>query len=182
MSTLRQMHDILNGNNNKPEEKRVTFAESVRAPRVSATQALTSAAKQHSFPRFPRVATAQIEKPIGQQSNDTPASRTRSRMRIDAMETTDLVAAMSIMERQLSSTTDEQANAIFDAKTNTILKYRKLISHPDYQVAWNTSSANEFGRLAQGVGDRIKGTDTIFFVHKHDIPLDQRWHDTSMSA
>ncbi len=28
--------------------------------------------------------------------------------------------------------------------------------------------------MAQGFGDRIKGTDTIFFIHKHDIPLNRR--------
>ena len=35
------------------------------------------------------------------------------------------------------------------------------------------SSANEFGRLAQGVGGRIKGTNTIFFIHKHQVPIDR---------
>ena len=38
------------------------------------------------------------------------------------------------------------------------------------------SSANEFGRLAQGVGGRIQGTNTIYFVHKHQVPPD-RWKD-----
>jgi hypothetical protein len=35
---------------------------------------------------------------------------------------------------------------------------------------WSISSANKFVRLAQGVGGRIKGTDTIFFIHEHKIP------------
>jgi hypothetical protein len=34
-------------------------------------------------------------------------------------------------------------------------------------------SANEFGQLAQGVGNRIKGTNTIFFVYKHQVPQDR---------
>jgi hypothetical protein len=34
------------------------------------------------------------------------------------------------------------------------------------------SSANEFGRLAQGVGGRIQGTNTIFFIHKYQVPVD----------
>ena len=38
------------------------------------------------------------------------------------------------------------------------------------------SLANEFGQLAQGVGGQIKGTNTIFFVHKHQVPQD-RWRD-----
>ncbi len=38
------------------------------------------------------------------------------------------------------------------------------------------SLANEFGQLAQGVGGQIKGTNTIFFVHKHQGSQD-RWKD-----
>ncbi len=55
-----------------------------------------------------------------------------------------------------------------------MLKYRQLITLPKYQDAWTHSSANEFGLLAQGVGTRILGTDTIFFITKQDIPVDQR--------
>ncbi len=39
-------------------------------------------------------------------------------------------------------------------------------------------NANKFGQLAQGVGGRIKGTDTIFFIHKHQVPED-RWKDVT---
>jgi hypothetical protein len=38
---------------------------------------------------------------------------------------------------------------------------------------WNRSAADEFGRLAQGIGERIKGTDTMRFIHKHKIPVDR---------
>ena len=31
-------------------------------------------------------------------------------------------------------------------------------------------SANEFGRLANGVGGCVKGTNTIKFVHRRDVP------------
>ena len=43
---------------------------------------------------------------------------------------------------------------------------------------WSYSSANEFGRLAQGVGGRIQGTDTIFFINKNQVPAD-RWKDVT---
>ena len=42
------------------------------------------------------------------------------------------------------------------------MEYKQLISHPKYKEDWLLSSANEFGRLAQGVDGRIKGIDTIF--------------------
>jgi hypothetical protein len=70
----------------------------------------------------------------------------------------------------------EFANEVFNEETGELLKYRNLITHPRYCEAWTHSSANEFGRLAQGVGGRIKGTDTIFFIHKHQV-LQDRWRD-----
>ncbi len=78
---------------------------------------------------------------------------------------------MILMENNLKS---ETAHAIFDKESGKTLKYRALLTHPKYRDAWTHSSANEFGRLAQGVGTRIKGTDTIFFVNKNDIPADRR--------
>lgn len=54
-----------------------------------------------------------------------------------------------------------------------MFKYQKLISHPKHCDVWLHSSANEFGWLEQGVGNQIKGTDTIFFNHKHQVPQDR---------
>jgi hypothetical protein len=56
----------------------------------------------------------------------------------------------------------EQAMAVLNKATEKLLNYRQLLVHPKYKKAWSVSSANEFGRLAQGVGDRIKGTNTAF--------------------
>ncbi len=64
------------------------------------------------------------------------------------------------------------ANAIFDEESGQVLKYRKLLSNPKYKEVWSHSSANKFGRLAQGVGTWIQGTNTIFFVSKNEIPFD----------
>jgi len=48
-----------------------------------------------------------------------------------------------------------------------------LLRDPKHKEIWTKAGANEFGRLAQGVGRRIDGTNTIFFVHKHEIPQDR---------
>jgi hypothetical protein len=56
----------------------------------------------------------------------------------------------------------EQAQLIHDKETGEYLKYRQLIRDPKYKEKWLQSAANEFGRLAQGVGGRFKGTNTIF--------------------
>jgi hypothetical protein len=66
----------------------------------------------------------------------------------------------------------ETAQAIFDEESGQMLKYWKRITHPKYREAWTHSSANEFGHLAQGVGSRIEGMNTIFFVQKKDIAAD----------
>ena len=63
------------------------------------------------------------------------------------------------------------AFAVLDKTSGDMLNYRQLIKHPDLKEAWTHSSANEYGRLFQGVGGRIpKPTNTCFFIHKHQVP------------
>ena len=62
-----------------------------------------------------------------------------------------------------------------DVDTGQLLNYKQLIQHPKYTKKWAISSANEFGRLANGVGNRIKNpTNTIQFIKKSAIPIDRR--------
>ena len=70
------------------------------------------------------------------------------------------------------------ANAVLDKETGEMLEYRQLLRNPKYSKPWYHSSANEFGRLAQGIGGRVNGTNTLFFVHKHEVPAD-RFKDTT---
>eukprot|EP00804_Cyclotella_cryptica_P006129 CCRYP_010734-RA/>CCRYP_010734-RA protein AED:0.34 eAED:0.34 QI:0/0/0/1/0/0/2/0/327 len=58
-----------------------------------------------------------------------------------------------------------------EKSTGKMLNYCQLIQHPTLCDEWTLSSANEFGRLAQGVGGRIKGTNTIRFIAKSHIPM-----------
>ena len=60
----------------------------------------------------------------------------------------------------------ELENSILDSETGKLLEYMHLRQDNNYQDAWNTSAANEFGRLVQGVGGKIKGTNTVMFVYK----------------
>ena len=54
------------------------------------------------------------------------------------------------------------------------LEYRHLIQIPDKDI-WVKSLANYFGRLAQGVKDRIPtGNSTIFFIHPNEIPAHKK--------
>lgn len=62
--------------------------------------------------------------------------------------------------------------AVLHPETGKLMTYRQLMKHLLFHNEWSTSSVNEFGRLAQGIGRRIIGTNTIFFINKQDIPQD----------
>jgi hypothetical protein len=66
------------------------------------------------------------------------------------------------------------ANAVAHPTTGKLMEYRQLITDPETCEAWQISAANEFGRLAQGVGGRVKGTNTIAFIHHHEMPHDRQ--------
>jgi hypothetical protein len=50
------------------------------------------------------------------------------------------------------------------------LGYRQLIQDGATFLVWNKAAANEFGRLAQGVGGCIEVSNTIFFIPRHAVP------------
>ncbi len=55
-----------------------------------------------------------------------------------------------------------------------LLNYRQLMRSTKYRKAWSLSSANKFGRLANGIGGRIKNpTNTIEFICQHEVPTEQ---------
>ncbi len=63
----------------------------------------------------------------------------------------------------------QQALAVMEKDTGWLLNYRQLICNPKYKKAWNLLAANKFGCLAQGVGNHIKGTNTIKFIRKRKV-------------
>ena len=68
------------------------------------------------------------------------------------------------------------ALAVMDINSGKMLKHRQLIhnDNPIISETWSTSSANEFGRLFQGVGNRIKNpTNTCHFIAKGQVPPDR---------
>ena len=62
------------------------------------------------------------------------------------------------------------ASSVLDIDTGRMLEYRHPRRDPKYKKSWNIFAANGFGRLAQGLGSRLKVTDTIYFAHKRDVP------------
>jgi hypothetical protein len=67
----------------------------------------------------------------------------------------------------------ERALTVIDHDSGKMMNYRQLRKHPKYNKAWTTSSA-KFGRLASGVGGRVKGTKTIRFIHQDEVPQKRR--------
>jgi hypothetical protein len=56
------------------------------------------------------------------------------------------------------------SNAVMHPTTGKEMSYQDLITNPDTKAVWTKSAANEFGCLAQGVSNRVKGTETIRFI------------------
>ena len=64
---------------------------------------------------------------------------------------------------------------VMDEEKGKLLNYKKLMRNPKYKKHWNTLSANEFGRLANGVGGRIKKpANTIKLIRNKDVPIARR--------
>ena len=97
---------------------------------------------------------------------------TRVRARRLKIPTTNPVPDESIADR-VARRRREAAHSVLDQDTGKLLEYRQLLKDPKFKQIWTRSAADEFGRLAQGIGGRIKGTDTIRFIHKREIPTDR---------
>jgi hypothetical protein len=68
----------------------------------------------------------------------------------------------------------QHAMAVMDTDTGKLLNYRQLMRSTKYRQAWSLSSANKFGRLANGIGGRIKNpTNTIKFIFQHKVPTER---------
>jgi hypothetical protein len=75
--------------------------------------------------------------------------------------------------KNVSKGTYELVFLVLDTETGKLLEYRQLHRDPKFKDTWERSAANDFGMLAQGVGNRVKGTDIIYFIHKHEVPTDR---------
>ena len=63
--------------------------------------------------------------------------------------------------------------AVLDHNTGAQLEYRDLIKNPELREQWIQSLANKLGWLSQGICN-LKGTNTIFFIPKSEVPFNRR--------
>jgi hypothetical protein len=67
--------------------------------------------------------------------------------------------------------TNQMKTGTITPATGAALEYGKLIADPETKQIWEQSAANEFGRLMNGVGQRMQqGTNTIIPIQQQDIP------------
>ena len=63
---------------------------------------------------------------------------------------------------------------VLEPISGDLLRYRDLLRGPSAKL-WETSCANDFGRLVQGVDSRMPtGTNTIFFIPVSKIPRNKK--------
>ena len=110
-------------------------------------------------------------------SDNPVASRTRS----NACTTFSVSAYAAARRTYPSSLLQKWALPVLDEATGQTLEYHQLRQHPDFHKIWNESYSNELCRLCQiigtspdGIGKRVKGTDTLFLIRFEDIPADCR--------
>jgi hypothetical protein len=61
-------------------------------------------------------------------------------------------------------------NADICTDTGKSLKHSEIITLLRYKIRWMRSTANEIGRLAQGLKRGLKGRNTIRFIIRTDVP------------
>jgi len=113
----------------------------------------------------------------GPRTHEPIAQRTRARMQ-NAFAT----LADNDDDIEAPTSASQLACPVLDTATGQQLEHRQLRRHPAYKAVWDTSYANELGRLCQGIGSdtttpnnkRIDGTDTFRPINYHDIPADRR--------
>jgi hypothetical protein len=144
----------------KRKQRRVAAAQ-------SAPQSTTAAANTRSKTKadaLPATRTRASTKNLGSAAAVTKMNNTTCKY------AQGLIKKMDQIENEV-----HQAMAVMDEETGQLLNYRQLLRSAKYKKQWSISSANEFGRLANGVGNRIKNpTNTIQFIRKQDIPQDRR--------
>jgi hypothetical protein len=61
-------------------------------------------------------------------------------------------------------------NAVIHPTTGANMEYRGLIEYKEAFPTLDRAAVNGFGRLAHGVGRRIEGSNTIYFIPRSAVP------------
>ena len=61
-------------------------------------------------------------------------------------------------------------NAIIDEDMGVSMEYINLIKNTNHRPVWVKYFANDMDLLYQGVGVRVEGTNTMFYLPHNNIP------------
>jgi hypothetical protein len=65
-------------------------------------------------------------------------------------------------------------HTILDKTMGHLMEMRHLLVNPKYKELWGKSYTKELRHLAQGMPGVSKGTNTIIFIRREDIPHDRK--------
>jgi len=157
----------------------------VPTPRVVETLPTPRVVNETQTPRVgimrPSTVRAMIDKPIltKGRTQKTVVADSPERMRLKEYLRSKRNTRVRITQRYNMNlrrrNPTETIQNIYDSDTGESLNYRQLMQDPKHRETWKKSSANEFGRLTQGLKDgRVKGTNTMRYIKKNQIPQDRR--------
>jgi hypothetical protein len=69
-------------------------------------------------------------------------------------------------------------HAVLDKTMGHLMEMQHLLVNPKYKELWGKSYTKELGHLAQGMLRVSKGTNTIVFIHRKDIPYNRKCNIT----
>ena len=64
-------------------------------------------------------------------------------------------------------------NDVIHNETGSTQEYRNLFKGY-YEIVWHKHFSNKLGRLAQGVGNKVDVSNTIFFIPNSQVPQDKK--------
>eukprot|EP00956_Cyclotella_meneghiniana_P027920 scaffold63927_cov37-Cyclotella_meneghiniana.AAC.1 len=150
-------------------------------PPAKSTRSHTAKIAKSAIPTFvasttPKPGTSQRSQRVSRLKQPTKATIKRNLHQALSAQLQSPKGRKTFMQqfKQMERET-ERALAVLDEESGKLLKYKQLMTHPKYKKDWQVSAADEFGRLAQGVGGRIQNpTDTFTFIREEDIPKDRK--------
>ena len=75
------------------------------------------------------------------------------------------IAMQALIENEMQRV-KAYVNAVIYLDIGNMKEYRHLINNSKTKQVWNTSAANEFGRLMNKLKRGISGTGTMNLIHK----------------
>ena len=147
---------------------------------------------------IPQIPTASPEEPIACRTRSSLPSMDRAPPRVHktidtapisrptrsqtANMTSAITPAHEAQRRYPAKFLQSLAMPVLDKTSSQSLQYRQLRKHPKFAHTWNTSYANELGRICQGIikgskgprHQRVEGTNTFRLIKFADISQDRR--------